>query len=107
MPRQIPGRQLPPVTGGTVNQVQCPHCGKPNDYRELQSQQLMDTGSDCECDHCHRFMEIVAILPVTYVQVRQSPRRTHAAAPQQTVRQATTISPAAAQRMLGTPRGRR
>jgi hypothetical protein len=71
----------------------------------LQAQQLMDTGHDIECDHCHYVMEVVAIQPVTFCTVRPSQRRPHRAAPQLQVQQARTLSPAQAARLLG--RGRR
>lgn len=67
MPQQRP-HQLP-QTGGPIDRVVCPHCGKTNDFRDLQSQQLMDTGSGVECDHCHRHMRIAAIRTVTLVAV--------------------------------------
>lgn len=107
--RQLPaGPQAPRITGGAVQAVMCPSCGKAMDLRELQAQQLMDTGSEVECDHCHYICQIVGIQPVTYVTVRPIGRRAATGQPQQPIRQATTISPAQAQRMLGLPRrGRR
>jgi hypothetical protein len=78
------------------------------DLRELQSQQLMDTGSEVECDKCKSLCLIAAIQQLTYVTVRPTGRRAASAAPQQPLRQATTISQAQAQRLLGMPsRGRR
>jgi hypothetical protein len=78
------------------------------DLRELQAQQLMDTGSEVECDKCKYLCIIVAIQPIVYVTVRPTRRRSASAQPQQALRQATTISQAQAQRLLGLPRrGRR
>lgn len=107
-PRQLPGPQQPRVSGGPVQSVVCPSCGSPNDLRELQAQQLMDTGSEVECDKCKSLCIIVAIQPITYVTVRPTGRRATSAQPHQPLRQATTISQAQAQRLLGMPRrGRR
>jgi glutaredoxin len=58
-----------PQTVGPIDRVPCPHCGKTNDFRELQGQQLMDTGSGVICDHCKRVMHIAAIRQVTLVAV--------------------------------------
>jgi hypothetical protein len=60
-----------PQTNGPIDRVPCPHCGKNNDFRELQMQQIMDTGSDVGCDHCERKMRIAAIRTVTFVAVVQ------------------------------------
>jgi len=110
-PRQLPGPQQPQqprVTGGPVQSVPCPSCGTSMDLRELQAQQLMDTGSEVECDKCKYLCMIVGIQPLTYVTVRPTQRRAAAAQPTQPLRQATTISQAQAQRLLGMPRrGRR
>lgn len=58
-----------PQTGGPIDRVVCPNCGKTNDFRELHSQQLMDTGSGVICDHCQRKMIIAAIRQVMFVAV--------------------------------------
>lgn len=67
--RQPPPPQRPTVTG-SVERMPCPHCGKPNDFRELDNQQCLDTGHKMSCDHCHRKMEITAIRVVKFVQAR-------------------------------------
>jgi hypothetical protein len=94
MPRQ------PPSVQGPVHQVPCPHCGRPNDMREIDAQNLLDTGSEFQCTpvdgqpntgHCGRVfvvtrianVKLVAVAPV-HRQVRQGlppaqPARTVAA----------------------------
>lgn len=95
-----------PTTNGPIHAVRCPHCGKPNDFRDLHSQQLLDTGAIPECDHCHRLMEVVRIAPVTVVTVRAASQRALSGATQvrqpagPAPRQATTLSPAATRRLL-------
>ena len=88
--------RVSPTTHGTVDQVPCPHCGKPNDLRELDGQQLLDTGHDIVCGpldgqlnvgHCGRLFTVVGIRMVKVIVVRQShdqPRRE--AAPAQAAR---------------------
>jgi hypothetical protein len=100
MGKQLPGQGLPPTTNGPIEAVRCPHCGKPNDMRILQQQQLLDTGHDVECDHCNRIMEVVGMRQVTVIVVRKSGRRPGQAAPAQHARPATTLSPAQTRRLL-------
>jgi hypothetical protein len=90
--------QIPPVLSGPINRVPCPHCGKPNDFRELQQQQLLDTGHEADCDHCGGLMTIAGIQPVTMITVRKNMKRPKAgiAAPAQ----ARTLSAAQTQRLL-------
>lgn len=102
MNRLPPGRGAPPPrqapwSHGAVERVPCCHCGKPNDFRELQNQQLLDTGHRVDCGHCGRVMEVAAIRQVTVVAVR--PWDSVAAA-QRGAAQATTIGPGALQRLL-------
>lgn len=108
--RQLPGQQSSPVITGPVERVTCPHCGKPNDFRPLQEQQLLDTGSTVQCDAkdargntigCGRIMKVVAVRQVLVVAVQASnepPRGTDGggnAAP------ARTIGAKAMRRLLG------
>lgn len=94
----------PPTTNGIINQVRCPHCGKPNDFRDLQSEQLLDTGAVTDCDHCKRLMEVVRIQPMIVVTVRaasNSAAITRIAHPRGPApRQATTLSPRATRKLL-------
>lgn len=60
---------------GPIDAVPCPACGKRNDFRKLDEQQLLDTGSDVECDECGRIMQVAAIRMVKAVQVRSSPNQ--------------------------------
>ncbi len=70
-------QQLPPGTGkavrGPIDRVPCPHCGKPNDFRVLQDQQLLDTGHQVFCDYCGYSCEVVQIQTMTFVAVRKDP----------------------------------
>jgi len=79
MANQTP-RQQTPVVGGPIHSVPCPHCGAPNDLRELQGQNLLDTGHNIICAsvdgnrnqrHCGRVFQVTRIQPIVYVQVRQ------------------------------------
>jgi hypothetical protein len=92
-----------PTTNGTINSVRCPLCGKPNDFRDIQSQQLLDTGNVVDCDHCHQLMEIVAIRPMTVVTVRQASRGARVTRVRQVgpaPRQATTLTPSQTRKLL-------
>lgn len=91
------------TSNGPVNGVKCPHCGKPNDFRVLHDQQLLDTGHKVSCDHCKQIMEVTRIAPVLVVTVRQAvagerPRPRGQLAP---ARQARTLSPAETRKLLG------
>jgi len=96
------------TTGGPIDAVKCPSCGRPNDFRDIHAQQLLDTGHTLKCDHCRRIMKVTAMRVIHLVQVAvdgaTAPNRTRLPPP----RQATTLGPAATQRLLhGTPRRRR
>ncbi len=112
--RQLPGQQqVRAVTGGPIHGVLCPYCSAGIDCRDLQNQQLLDTGSEIECDKCHYLSVVATIQPIVYVTVRPTGRRANTAAAPAMVRQATTISQAQAQRLIAGPvrvpvrRGRR
>lgn len=94
-----PGPRLPPTTHGPIEQVPCPHCGKPNDLRELDGQQLLDTGHEIICDHCGRLFDIVGIKHIKVVVVRQSNNQPRRAEPE--AQPATTIGSGVLQRLLG------
>lgn len=104
MNRLPPGRQQPrqqaPCTRGTVDRVPCPNCGRPNDYRELDGQQLLDTGHRVICrgenagEGCGQLMEVVAIQVLKVVSVRPYRIAEHQR------HQALTMSPAQLQRYL-------
>jgi uncharacterized Zn finger protein len=91
------GPQQPKTTQGQINRVPCPHCGKPQDFRELQQAQLLDTGHQVVCEECGRLQTVTAIRVVTIVVVRPDsgmPRNKQADA-----RPATTVAPSALQRL--------
>lgn len=90
--------QQRPLAVGKIHAVPCPYCGKAQDLRELQSQQLLDTGHGVVCDMCHRRSEVAAIQTTTVVGLR--PASGAPVLPVGSPRQATTISPQQAQRLL-------
>lgn len=94
----MPPQQLPPVTTGTIDRVPCPHCGKHNNFREIDGQQLLDTGSAFQCDHCNGMMEVARIVTTKIVSVRKSDVRARPGLPAPA--QSTTLSPGQAQRLL-------
>jgi len=54
-----------------MHAVRCPHCGKPNDFREVSDALAEEDGRPTvECDHCHGIMEVVKIQPTTLIWVR-------------------------------------
>ncbi len=59
------------VTGAN-DRVPCPWCGKFNDFRDLEQQQLMDTGHIIGCDFCGQTMEVGQIRLIKAYGVRQS-----------------------------------
>jgi hypothetical protein len=107
MNRLPPGQQRAPQpkwTQGSIDRVPCPHCGKPNDFRELEMQQLLDTGHRVICrgenpgEGCGRLMEVAAIRVIKVIAVR--PAMGIAPQNQRPVGEARTISPAQLQRYL-------
>lgn len=87
-----------PQTHGPIDRVPCPHCGKSLDMRNLQSQQLLDTGHELACENCGRMLQVAGIRMVTVVSVRQSTRRPRSGEP--AAGQARTISPQQLRRYL-------
>lgn len=93
--------QQPKWTKGTLDRVPCPNCGKICDFRNLESQNLLDTGHRMTCEHCGRVMEVVGIQRLTLVAVRPYRPGVGGGAPGlASARPATTISHAQLQRML-------
>ena len=90
---------------GTVERVPCPHCGRANDFRNLASQQLLDTGHEVTCqgeqpgEGCGQLMEVVGVKTVTVVAVRPV-RGAGVVTREQQAREATTMSPGQLQRLL-------
>lgn len=60
------------MTSGPASAVPCAHCGAPGDFRDLEAQQLLDTGHSVVCDACGRVSEIVGVQQVTVVRLRQA-----------------------------------
>ena len=74
----MPQQRQPPTVNGPVHGVPCPHCGRTNDLRELDSQNLLDTGAEIVCSaldgtpsggHCGRLFQVVRIQAVKFVVV--------------------------------------
>lgn len=80
-----------PWTQGPVDRVPCPHCNKPLDFRELDGQQLLDTGHEVFCDHCNRSMEVAAIRVVKLIGVRPTTNQRSNSRGRQAALPATTI----------------
>jgi hypothetical protein len=101
-------QQQPPTTSGPVDAVRCPHCGRGNDLRDLDSQNLLDTGNDITCEpheglantgHCGRVFTVVAIRMVKLVVVRASTAQ--ATRQVQAAPAARTVGPGIIRRLLG------
>ena len=97
MARQQQPAPIPPQTSGPISAVPCPHCGRPNDYRDIHKDGLLDTGAETYCDHCDGAATVTAVRNVTLVGLRRENKRV--AAPQGAA-PARTMSAAQAQRML-------
>lgn len=67
----------PKVTGGRIEKVVCPHCGKTNDFRGIgpDGSKLLGTGEAVDCDHCKRIMQVVKFEHIYVVSVRQHPTK--------------------------------
>lgn len=97
-------KQLPPgaVVRGEVHAVPCPHCGKTNDFRELDGQQLLDSGNNAVCDHCNQNMQIVQVRPTKIVAVRKTAMsRINNASDARPAAPARTVGPNFLQKLLG------
>jgi len=99
-PTNAQSRQQPAWNRGPIDRVPCPHCGRPNDFRELDNQQLLDTGHKVLCrgenpgEGCGQLMEVVAIQTIKVLGVK--PIRVT----DQQSRQALTMSHRQLQRLL-------
>lgn len=87
-----------PTTTGPVHRVPCPHCGKPQDMRELAAQNLLDTGNDVVCEDCGRVYIITGIAQIMLITVRPSNRPARRQLPD--AQPATTVGPRQMQRLL-------
>ena len=65
------------ITGGRINQVKCPWCAHPNDFRGVDASMLVDKGSEFDCDKCHHVMLVTNVEQVKVVSVRQHPTKRH------------------------------
>ncbi len=66
-------QQLPRSLRGTIDRVPCPHCGKPQDFRILKDEQLLDTGHQIFCDWCGYSQLVTQIQTITTVAVCKDP----------------------------------
>ena len=109
--RQLPGQQQQQLKAvhGPIDAVPCPWCGKANDFRTIQSEQLLDTGGEHYCDKCGYSMLVVAIRTVELVAVRKNPKGGRAPAHVARARQIQQQNPrqlqkpGILQRLLGKP----
>jgi len=98
-------RNQPKSTQGTVDRVPCPHCGRPNDFRELDTQQLLDTGHRVICrgenagEGCGQLMEVVAVRVFKMLAVKPI-RGTVTNSGGAPAAEASTMSPQQLQRLL-------
>ena len=95
MPKPPPKPQptTPRQLNGAVHRVPCPWCGKTNDVRNLEQQQLLDAGTEYDCDHCGHIVQVLAVQMVKLVTVRQHPQKVGVVKREQDPAQATTIHP--------------
>jgi len=65
------------VTGGRIHEVKCPWCGAPNDMRGVgpEGSNLLDNGSEFNCDKCLRIFQVVKIERPLVISVRQHPTK--------------------------------
>ncbi len=116
-PRQLPGQkqqqqQMAKAVQGQIHEVPCPWCGHKNDFRTIQSEQLLDTGGEHYCDACGYSMMVVAVRTVEVVAVRKNPKGGRAPAHVARARQLAAQRPqqkpgllARAARLLGPGKG--
>jgi hypothetical protein len=104
----MPQQRQPPTVNGPVHHVPCPHCGRRNDLRELDSQNLLDTGSEIICSpvdgapntgHCGRLFAVVGIRAVKFVVVAPLHKPARAGLP--AAQPARAVAPGLLQRLLG------
>lgn len=101
------GTPQPKWTQGPLHSVPCPNCGRTNDFRHLEQQQLLDTGHKilCGLDNdssrpgCGQSMEVVRVATIKMVAVRPN-RGGTVSRNEAPAHEATTISPAQLQRLL-------
>lgn len=99
-------QKRPPTSKGPVHGVPCPHCGRPNDLRELDGQNVLDTGAEVICGpvdgapntgHCGRMFMVVSIQRVVVVTVAPMQGQPRQALPQ--AKPAYTIGARAVRRL--------
>lgn len=59
------------TTSGPLHAVPCAHCGAKQDARELDAQQLIETGQGLVCDNCKRTSTIVGVRQTKVIVLRQ------------------------------------
>jgi len=69
----------PQFVNGPIEAVPCPHCAQPNDFREIDDENVTSIGERDEghgekviCDRCQKTMEIVQVRRQIVIVVRQS-----------------------------------
>lgn len=102
MPPQGPA----PQTNGPIHKVPCPHCGKPQDFRELNTQEgtTIYPGTECFCDDCGWGIVIAGVQKVTVLSLTPTNKRDpqwKAGGHQQGQQQRQVRQPSLVQRLLG------
>lgn len=61
-----------PQTNGTIDKVPCPHCGAPQDFRELNTQEgtTLFPGTEIFCDDCGWGSQVAVVKKVTIVYLK-------------------------------------
>ncbi len=62
-------------TTSRLHSVICPWCGKGNDMRGIDSTNLIDNGSEFDCDHCHHIFIVVKVEQVKLLTCVQHPTK--------------------------------
>ena len=67
------------ATSGAIHRVPCPHCGRPNNFRDLRPMDGagwgsygLEPGAVISCDSCGKRMQVTGVQDVTVVTVRQA-----------------------------------
>jgi len=69
---------VPKVAGGPLHAVVCPHCGHPNDFRELLiagGETTIYNGAEISCDKCDMISVITKVMPITLIQWRPTGKK--------------------------------
>lgn len=65
--------QQPRPVKGAVNALPCPWCGTKMDLRELYKSNMLDQGSEIDCDKCGHITQIQQIVQTVVIGAIPSP----------------------------------